>query len=86
MAVKLIDCESYRGFTIGYVTGKYGIKACWRSIHGGAWKIGHIYVDRTDQIEKLAHECIDFDYKVETEELLLGRKLTLEEVTALAKP
>lgn len=84
LKVKLLECDPYRGFTLGYIVGKHGLKAAWRPMHGGKWCIGCVYVDYSSQIEKLAQECIDFDYKKETEECILGRPLTLEELHKLA--
>ena len=85
MAVRLLDAEPYRTFQIGYVIMKYGLRPCWRSVHGGKWKVAPITVDYEGQIEDSAKVCIDQQYKIEAEECMLGRKLTWEELKTVVE-
>jgi hypothetical protein len=74
------DMPTYRGFCIGFVMGAHGYLAAWRSSMEDEWSIGHVYVDTPQEIEKLAHECIDFNYRAEAEEISLGRKLYIDDL------
>jgi hypothetical protein len=80
LRVTPLDVPSYRGFHIGYAVGLHGYLAAWRSSLEDHWHEGCLYVDAVNEIEKLAHECIDFNYRVEAEEAAIERKLTANEV------
>ena len=43
----------YRGFALGYAVGRYGYIAAWRSSFDTAWRCGHMYVDRVEDIPGL---------------------------------
>jgi hypothetical protein len=71
---------SYRGFLIGYLPNPHGFRPCWRSSMEDRWHEGHMLVDTVCEIEKLAREIIDYQYRLEAMEMELGRKLELSEL------
>jgi hypothetical protein len=73
---------SYRGFEIGYAVGIHGwLKACWRSSMETEWREGSIYVDGVEEIDPLVRQCIDYNYRIEATEAVLGRRLEMNELT-----
>ena len=84
LRVTPLDC-TYRGHRIGYITGRYGYLAAWRSSFDSGWKEGCIYVDSVAEIEQLAKECIDFRYLLEAREAEFGRRLTMDELLEFMK-
>lgn len=84
---------NYRGFELGFSYqepgGRPSWHAAWRSMtlpargqryQDGGWNIAHVLArDEIDTI-RLARECIDYDYLVEAEEALEGRRLEIHEL------
>lgn len=81
-AIKLLD-KTYRGFTIGYVEGLYGYRPAWRSSLENKWRESYVYADSFDDIEVLARQCIDFQYKESAKEIEIGRAPTIDELKYL---
>jgi hypothetical protein len=84
MRIQTLNIE-YRGYHLAYAVGRHGYLAAWKSSLCDEWYIGHIYVDTVSEIRKLAEECIDFEYKRQSLEAGLGRKLTMNEMLELGK-
>lgn len=85
MSRRLLNVPRYRGFEIGWVAGPHGVRPCWRSSLERGWHDGHMYVDRLSEVERLAHDCIDFQYRKEAIEAELGRELTIGELGQLCE-
>lgn len=75
----------HRGFHLGYVAGRHGYLAAWRSSLEDKWTIGHIYVDDVGAAANLARECVDFNCAKESREVELGHKLLKDDLMDLIK-
>lgn len=78
---------TYRGFHLGWAIARRGrgYIAAWRSSLESGWILGHIVVESVEDVPGLARECVDFKYRMDVEEVILERKLTREELAAMAK-
>jgi hypothetical protein len=73
----------YRGFLIGYVKENEGYLAATVSSMESNWMIWNMHKSTLKDTVDWGRRCVDFQYLCDTEEIILNRQLTPEEISTI---